>query len=34
MNKLETEQDAIKTELDSIKSIIKDNVDTTFKIFT
>ena len=34
MNKLETEQDVIKTELDSIKNIIKDNVDSTFKIFT
>lgn len=34
MNKLEAEQDAISTELDSIKQIIKDNVDKTFKIFT
>ena len=34
MNKLEAEQDAISTELDSIKKIIDDNVSTTFKIFT
>lgn len=34
MNKLEAEQDAISTELDSIKKIIDDNVSNTFKIFT
>ena len=34
MNKLEAEQDAISTELDSIKKIIDDNVSVTFKIFT
>ena len=33
MRKLETEQEVINTELDSIKQIIKDNVDKTFKIF-
>lgn len=33
MSRLEMEQSAIKTELDSIKSIINDNVNTTFKIF-
>ena len=34
MNKLEAEQDAISTELDSIKKIIEDNISTNFKIFT
>ena len=34
MNKLEAEQDAISTELQSLKKIIDDNVSNTFKIFT
>jgi len=34
MNKLETEQDAISTEMQSLKKIIDDNVSNTFKIFS
>ena len=34
MNKLEAEQDAISTELESVKKIIEDNISTNFKIFT
>ena len=34
INKLEAEQDAIKTELESIRKVIDDNVSNTFKIFT
>ena len=33
MQKLETEQEAITTELQSVKKIINDNIDKTFKIF-
>lgn len=31
---LETERNAIKTEIETLKSVAKDNVDRTFKIFT
>ena len=31
---LETERNAIKTEIDTLKSVARDNVDRTFKIFT
>ena len=34
MDKLETEQNAINTELDSLQSIISDNIKSTFKIFS
>jgi len=34
INKLQTEQDAISTELQSLKKIIDDNVSNTFKIFS
>ena len=31
---LESERGAIKTEIDTLKSIVKDNVDRTFKLFS
>ena len=31
---LETERNAIKTEMDTLKTVIKDNVDMTFKLFS
>ena len=31
---LETERNAIKTEMDTLKSIAKDNVDRPFKLFS
>ena len=31
---LETERNAIKTEMDTLKSVAKDNVDRTFKLFS
>ncbi|MBQ3310739.1 hypothetical protein IJG72_01545 [bacterium] len=34
LKQLETEQSALKTEMDAVKSIIKDNVDKTFKTFS
>lgn len=34
LSQLETERNAIKTEIDSLKNVAKDNVDRTFKIFT
>ena len=30
----ETERNAIKEEVDSLKNVIKDNVDRTFKLFS
>ena len=33
MEKLETEQSAITTEMDSLQNVISDNIDRTFKIF-
>ena len=30
---LENERNAIKTEMDTLKTVIKDNVDRTFKLF-
>ena len=34
LNKLETERTALNTERDSIKKVINDNIDRTFKIFS
>lgn len=31
---LEQERNAIKTEMDTLKSVAKDNVDRTFKLFS
>ena len=33
MQKLETEQEAINTELESVQKIVNDNIDKTFKMF-
>jgi hypothetical protein len=33
MQKLETEQEAIETSLDSVQKIISENIDKTFKMF-
>ena len=33
MQKLETEQEAITTELESVKKVMNDNIDRTFKMF-
>lgn len=34
LSKLESERDAIDTEIQALKKIVKDNVDTYFKVFT
>ena len=34
LNKLETERSALTTEYDSVKKVIQDNIDRTFKIFS
>ncbi|MBO6273561.1 hypothetical protein J6O48_12390 [bacterium] len=34
LSQLETERNAIKTEIDTLKNVAKDNVDRTFKIFS
>ena len=34
LNKLETERTALTTEYDSVKKVIQDNIDRTFKIFS
>ena len=34
LNKLNTERDAIQTEMDSVKKVIEDNVESTFKVFS
>lgn len=34
LKQLDTEQNALKTEMDAVKKVIKDNVDTTFKTFS
>ena len=31
---LEAERNAIKTEIDTLKSVAKDNVDRTYKLFS
>ena len=31
---LESERNAIKTEMDTLKSVAKDNVDRTYKLFS
>ena len=31
---LESERNAINTEMDTLKSVAKDNVDRTFKLFS
>ena len=33
LNQLDTEQNAIKTEMDAVNKVIEDNVEKTFKIF-
>ena len=33
LQQLDTEQNAIKTEMESVEQVIKDNVEKTFKIF-
>ncbi len=33
LKQLDTEQNAVKTEMDSIKEVIKKNIETTFKTF-
>ena len=34
LNKLETERSALKTEYDSVKKVIQDNIERTFGIFS
>ncbi|MBO5737955.1 hypothetical protein J6R97_03625, partial [bacterium] len=34
LSKLETERNALTTELDTVKTVIKDNVTRSFKIFS
>jgi len=34
LNQLETERTAIKTEQDSVKNVVKENVDLAFKLFS
>ena len=34
LQQCEAERSSIKTEQDSLKSVIKDNVDLTFKLFS
>ena len=34
LKQLDTEQNALKTEMDAVKKVIKDNVDATFKTFS
>lgn len=34
LKQLDTEQNALKTEMDAVKKVIKDNVDHTFKTFS
>ena len=34
LSQLETERNAIKNEIDTLKTVAKDNVDRTFKLFT
>ena len=34
LNRLETERNALTTEYDSVKKVIQDNIDRTFKIFS
>ena len=34
LNRLETERTALTTEYDSVKQVIKDNIERTFKIFS
>ena len=34
LNRLETERSALTTEYDSVKQVIKDNIERTFKIFS
>ena len=34
LKQLDTEQNALKTEMDAVKKVIKDNVDSTFKTFS
>jgi len=31
---LESERNAIKTEMETLKSVVNDNVDRTFKLFS
>ena len=34
LKQLDTEQNALKTEMDAVKKVIKDNVEKTFKTFS
>ena len=34
LRQLDTEQNALKTEMDAVKKVIKDNVESTFKTFS
>ena len=34
LKQLDTEQNALKTEMDAVKKVIKDNVESTFKTFS
>ncbi len=34
LDKLETERNALQTEMDSVSSVIKDNIDKSFKVFS
>ena len=34
LNKLETEREALKTEYESVKKVISDNIERTFGIFS
>ena len=34
LSKLETERNALKTEYDSVKKVVEDNIERTFGIFS
>ena len=34
LKQLDTEQNALSTEMDAVKKVIKDNVESTFKTFS
>ena len=34
LSKLETEREALKTEYDSVKKVVSDNIERTFGIFS
>ena len=34
LDQIETDRSAIQTEMDSVKIVMEDNIDSTFKIFS